>query len=383
MRAPAVCGLRLLGLVTLLALGVLLSSPVFAAGAGNASGASEELLSAGAAPPEGPVLQWTARDVERWMNNTIGYPEYSGYVRKHLIDGVTLLAMEAADFENFFPIENALHVIKIDAHVRALKGLCSCRADGDDGLGGSGSEDMWAHMRAHPVRVWGEGLTSLFFPRVAMAAVPVFDRPLYDALTRSTARSPTVTVRLETPEDTATATPATMPRSLARTAAYWVSFFIAPDLYCAYHCARLVGRNIFFFGFHVIYFVAQAVNEYMLLYLILKGRAFEPGTSLRQRFLAVFSYTLAFPPAGLVVGYVFPVFLQYVVVAALVVHSVLMLVGLAVTLLPSLFGGREDASEADVFHSSSNEHNNSNVSDANNANDGSEEDGGGKTEKLD
>lgn len=328
---------------------LLLLSPAPAACVSDAAetASSEAVVPFHLSPLRGkPPLQWSVSDVEHWMNHTIGYAEYAGYIRAHLIDGVTLLEMEPDDFESFFPIGNALHVVKIAAHVKLLRGLCSCRADGDDGGGAvvdPGAGDFWEYMRRHRMRTWVWGTTVLFFPRWAMAGI-YFDKQLYlDVVGKPiavSAAAPSITAEAaaaaasEVPGKGAPAKAAAEPPARAvdkaKAAIYWVSFAVAPDLYMAYQAIRRTPRNYILMPCFAAHFLAQAFSECSLVYTIYRGTAFAANTPLLERIWSVFSYTLFAPVLGAVVGLVFPVFLQYLTMVALIAHSFLMILGIAI-----------------------------------------------------
>lgn len=300
-----------------------------------------------------PPLEWSVQEVEYWMNNTIGYAEYAGYIRSNLIDGVTLLEMEPADFESYLPIENALHVVKIGAHVKLLKGMCKCSEGSLSGDTAGRAVDFWSYMKEHSVRTWGWGTVVLFFPRWAMAGVYMLDHDLYlDVVGKHT---PTTTLKeLETTGD----------KDLLRKAAkvgqrvadttkagiYWASFVVAPDLYMAYHAARLTPRNFFLMPCVVAHFLAQAFSECSLLITIYRGTAFKAGTPLLQRIWNIFSYTLFAPILGIVAGYAFPVFLQYITVAVIIAHSFLMILGIIILVVRDGLAAATTGPEDPAFH---------------------------------
>ncbi|CCW67961.1 unnamed protein product [Phytomonas sp. Hart1] len=261
-----------------------------------------------------PVLEWSVNEVVEWMNNTIGYAEYSDYVRKHLIDGPTLLEMEPVDFESFFPITSPLHVIKIQAHIKLLRGQCSCH----DATIITGMHSFWTYMKHHNVRTWVEGTTALYFSRITMLSAYLFDHQLYMDVISSGRRFEDEYSKIG---NTAVNVQDGGAGLRSRKFVYWVSWIFAPDLYLAYHCARFSGVNYFLMPIMVIHFITQAVNEYFILYTIYKKAAFTPGTGILERIWCIYSYTIFAPIAGLVVGYAFPIILQYICVLALIIHN--------------------------------------------------------------
>ncbi|EPY34428.1 hypothetical protein STCU_01589 [Strigomonas culicis] len=277
-----------------------------------------------AAPPPSvplsakPVVDWTAEDVAEWMSTVVGYAEYTPYLFKNLIDGVTLLEMEPSDFESYLPLQTPLHAIKIAAHLRLLKGLCSCRgADAD----AAGPHDLWSYMRAHPVRTWLLGSTASYFPRIALVAAYVFDREVYHALVlvdRSAASA--LSEAAQGPD-----VPLQQVSYLAA-AGYWLGGLVCPDLYLAYQSARFVGRNYVAMPLQVIHFLSRALGEVLILFLLYKKQAFPTGTPLWRKVWLIHSYSLFIPPVCALIGYVLPMTLQYIFAAVFIAHNLFYLV---------------------------------------------------------
>lgn len=329
----------------------------------TATADSNEVLPFSQSPLRAKVpTDWSARDVEFWMNNTIGYPEYAPYVRAHVIDGITLLAMEPADFESFLPIEHALHVMKLTAHLRMLKGLYGCSDPSGSGGGGTTAAgaavaaDFWGYMKLHSLRTWVWGTTALFFPRWAMAGAYLFDRDTFVAMVGRPMTAAEVEGAVLAAADGVDASAAaagsdfhaelagagskkakmvvpSVVVSKPRAAVYWLCFLVAPDLYMAYEAARLVPSNYILMPCVVAHFLAQAFSEASLLITIYAGTAFKPSTSLLSRVWLIFSYTLFAPVLGLVVGLIFPVFLQYITVTVIIAHSFLMILGIVILVM--------------------------------------------------
>ncbi|CAD2218258.1 hypothetical protein AGDE_06209 [Angomonas deanei] len=262
-----------------------------------------------------PVLKWSVRDVELWMNYTVGYAEYSAYLRKNLVDGVTLLEMEAADFESYLPIQSPLHSIKIGAHLKLLKGLCTCRASE------SVTSDFWSYMRQYPKRTWILGATANFFPRTAMLSAYLFDHDLYLDMVGVEA-SPEELLAAANKGD------GELPqrkKSWVQVALYWISWVVAPDLYMAYRTARLTPGNYIVMPLLVIHFLSRALGEYFLIFLIYSGQAFPPGKSLLAKIRMLYSYSLLAPLVGVILAFL-PVSLQYIATWIFVLHNLFYLV---------------------------------------------------------
>ncbi|CCW61744.1 unnamed protein product [Phytomonas sp. EM1] len=305
-----------------------------------------------------PVLQWSVSDVVQWMNHTIGYAEYSNYIRKHLIDGPTLLEMEPADFESFFPITSPLHVIKIQAHIKLLRGQCSCHNTTTI----TGKRDFWAYMKRHSVRTWVEGTTALYFSRVAMLTTYLFDHDFYIDIIRAGGKLEDKDGAME---DAAVNSQGGGAGLRFRKFVYWVSWIFAPDLYLAYHSARLCAVNYFLMPLMLIHFITQACNEYFLIYSIYHKTAFTPGTSTLERIWSLYAYTIFVPVVGLVVGYVFPVILQIICLLVLVIHNLIILFGMFMLIFikGSVKTPQDNDKDKDTHEAKVDTHTNTNVTD--------------------
>ncbi|KEG11276.1 hypothetical protein DQ04_02791110 [Trypanosoma grayi] len=287
---------------------------------------AEQQTSAGAEPvivrvspiANKSVTKWSVADVEYWMNHTVGYAEYSLYVRKHLIDGPTLLGMEPLDFEEHFPIENAIHVIKLAAHLKLVKGLCLCAAVERRVV------DFWSYFRQENFRVWVVGLTSFFFPRVGMLYTLLFDGVLYRLLLGVTVPQSTV-LDAAVAEGATAATTVTVP--FLHTVLFLLCLVAAPDLFMAFQSARLVASNYFMVPFLVTHFLLQGYNEYFYISLLFNGVSFLPAASLDEKIWALYSYTLLIPPAALLLYPILPYLLQTICIYLLLVHAMLMVIG--------------------------------------------------------
>nr|CCD14255.1 unnamed protein product [Trypanosoma congolense IL3000] len=264
-----------------------------------------------------PVNLWSVTDVEYWMNNTVGYPEYSGYVRKHLVDGPTLMEMTPADFEEHFPIENSIHVIKITAHMKLAKGLCSCGEDSAQG-------DFWSYFKREQFRVFVVGATSLFFPRVSMIYTFLSDKQLYGMLLGGGSRLDEVAMAAGAGSADSKDTH-NVP--LLYTLLFLIFLIAAPDIFMALQACRMITTNYFIMPLVVVHFLFQAYGEYILLVLIYSGNAFPPGTSLARKLSLMYSYTLAIPPIVFVLYFFIPYFLQVIVVCFLLLNVLIMCIG--------------------------------------------------------
>lgn len=248
-----------------------------------------------------PVREWSVSDVEYWMNHTVGYAEYTTFLRKYVVDGLTLLQMEAADFEEFLPLVNAIQVVKLKAHLNVLKGLCTC-GDEDKVM------DLWRYFKQENFRVWVVGMTSLFFPRVGMLYTFLFDDELYRLLVGVSA--PQSEALDAAARGVADETLRTVP--FLHTLAYLFSLVAAPHLFMAFEACRLFTLNYFIAPLIVVRCLYQALYEYNFLYLLYLGKAFPPGTPLLQYFFLLCGNKLFFPPAFLLLYPIMPYFLQCV-----------------------------------------------------------------------
>ncbi|RNF24095.1 uncharacterized protein Tco025E_02652 [Trypanosoma conorhini] len=264
-----------------------------------------------------PVKDWSVQDVAYWMNHTVGYAEFSGYVRKYLVDGPTLLQLEPSDFEEHFPVENAIQVVKLAAHLKLLKGLCLCATEDDAVV------DFWSYFRRENFRVWVVGGTAVFFPRLAMLYTFFFD----DALYRLLVGVPVPQASLLSAAAQGALNTSTRTVPFSRTLLYLLSFAVAPDLFVAYEAAYLCLTNYFTMPVFVVHYLLQALTEYTLLFQWWKGSAFLAKKSLLEFLWARFSYTLFLPPALLLLYAVVPYPLQSLAVYVVMAHNVLEAIG--------------------------------------------------------
>lgn len=254
-----------------------------------------------------PVTEWSVDVVAFWMNYTIGYPEYAPFIEKHRVDGPTLLYMSADDFDTYFPIENAIHLVKLRAHIDKLQGKCLCRSKDDESL------NFWNILRSDNRRLWVLGLTSLQFPRLSMLYARFFDEALYVQIMSSPSAF------TDGDEEGV---------HWIASAGFWVSTFIFPDAFMLYQCLRLLSSNYIVMPFFMFHFALQQYNEYYLLYSLYDGSAFEAGMSLRQKIWQLYSWFLLLPPLALATSYFMPLLLQQTLVFVFMGHVTLVVVGL-------------------------------------------------------
>ncbi|EAN84082.1 hypothetical protein C3747_41g77 [Trypanosoma cruzi] len=263
-----------------------------------------------------PVQEWSVPDVEYWMNHTVGYAEFGKYVRKYLVDGPTLLEMEPADFEEHFPVDNAIQVVKLTAHMKLLKGFCLC------GAAERAIMDFWSYFAKENFRVWVVGGTAVFFPRLAMLYTFFFDDELYKLLVGVPV--PQASALSTAALDVVLATTRTVP--VSHTLLYLFCLAAAPDLFMAYEAACLAFTNYFVMPFFFVHYILQAFNSYFFLFLLWKGNAFPPNTSVLEAIWMMHSYTLFVPPAALLLYPIIPYFVQSLLVYVLMGHTVVVVV---------------------------------------------------------
>ncbi|ORC91031.1 uncharacterized protein TM35_000074550 [Trypanosoma theileri] len=301
-----------------------------------------------------PVEKWTVSDVEYWMNYTVGYAEYSGFVRKHGVDGPTLLAMDGSDFEEHFPIENAMHAIKLSAHLKLLQGLCLCKTD-DASM--EKVVDLWSYFKKENFRVWVVGITSFFFPRLSMLYTFFFDDELYRMLLgvpsspSSAMTAAAAAAGVGTPTaggkggeyDTLLTTPSV---PFMRTLLYLICLIFAPDLFLMVEAARLVPTNYIIMPCCVLLFLLNAYREYLFFYFTYKGSVFSPDTPLYKKIWFVYSYTLFVPPILFILYPIVPFTLQCILLFLLPVGFILVFIAhIFIPLDPSSEEGFQKGSE--------------------------------------
>ncbi|AAZ11755.1 SAM domain (Sterile alpha motif), putative [Trypanosoma equiperdum] len=277
---------------------------------------SEEAVVIRPSPINKPVSSWNVVDVEYWMNNTLGYPEYSGYIRKHLIDGPTLLELTPADFEEHFPIENSIHVVKFSAHLKLLKGSCMC------GEGVSTSAEFWSYFKQEPFRVFVIGSTTLVFPRISMLYICLFDNELYDMLIGvSASQSEVLTANMKEHKE-AFETARTIP--FLHKVLYLISMIAAPSLFMAFQAVRMLTTNYFVMSLIITHFLLSAYDEYVFVSLAYAGVALLPGSTLFSKIRNMVSFTIFIPPAFLALYYILPHYLQVFVVCLVLLYILFM-----------------------------------------------------------
>ncbi len=203
-----------------------------------------------------PVLKWTVNDVEAWMNNTLGYPEYSILVRKHVVDGPTLLALQYDDLVESFALAHPLHLVKLRAHLTILKSQCLCEVK---------TYDFWSLLKAKHDKVYVSGSAAIFTPRVAMLYSYFFDyRTVEEILAPNMVKEDDLTIFSERIVPTATSVastaaedgvaptegegaapllPATLGVSTFSTIVYLVSALLFPRLWMMYQVGGLFYSN--------------------------------------------------------------------------------------------------------------------------------------------
>ena len=159
---------RCLALLSAIALCAAVASPCAASASAPADAFTLE-VPLDLPPLPRHVASWSVDDVERWLNITIGYPEYAPAVRMHLIDGPTLLTI--ADMRDAFPSAPAVHVAKLTAHQQLLRGQCLCAR-------GSTDRNIWTYFRYSTASTAFHLTMTVFAPRIGFASAYLFDRPL-------------------------------------------------------------------------------------------------------------------------------------------------------------------------------------------------------------
>jgi hypothetical protein len=166
----------------------------------------------GVGPDPQMVHRWTVGDVERWMNWTVGYPEYAAVVTENLVDGPTLLALDRA--ETFFansPVKvRPLHLAKLRAHLALLRRWCLCPSSGAEfaaaasgpaagafsaGIMGTREQatDVWSAVRVRPVLTTALYFGAIFSPRATLLLFPLIASGDYFAAAVAPSSGATVT----------------------------------------------------------------------------------------------------------------------------------------------------------------------------------------------
>ncbi|GBP41855.1 Sterile alpha motif domain-containing protein 15 [Eumeta japonica] len=66
------------------------------------------------------ALQWTVEEVEAWMRDVVGFPQYVECIRNNHINGLRLLTLEDASLLPPMSVHHFEHIKKITSHVREL-----------------------------------------------------------------------------------------------------------------------------------------------------------------------------------------------------------------------------------------------------------------------
>lgn len=232
------------------------------------------------------TLYWSVEDTVLWMTHTVGYPEYASLLRIHRVDGVTLLAMTGADFENFFPIESPIHAIKIEAHLRLIAKRCRCLSadDKDQAAASSSSYSLWQNVRTHQRATLVLGFSVTHFPRATMLFAHYFYPHVYDELMnagKSGALAPVMNAFAEGAasaagmedqlEDEVEEPPAAEP--LTQRLRWWLArlcVVLWPDLFFAYQCIAYVQASYVVMPLCAVHFIFQAVAEAHVVYNLVK-----------------------------------------------------------------------------------------------------------------
>lgn len=359
-----------------------------------------------ARPQTSKVLEWTVEDVAAWMRYTVGYAEYTPLIDKHLIDGVTLLEMTGADFENFFPIESPLHAIKIDAHIKRLRRECPCGAAAAAAAQDSSKEavqevNLWFQIREHTRRTCFLGYLATHFSRVAMVSSYMFYPEVYQHfITPSSAlyagsSSPELNDDSYDSEDTNTNTNNDDKNenvhnnsSWTRKALYWICFFIAPDLYFAVQAMGYVSASYVLMPIFILHFIVQATAEYQLLYKLIRGQNPLQGQGFFGALWALYGIDPVVPLIGLIVSFL-PVFCAYITTFILGVWVlVLGVAGVGVMVMEILEARKGDAAstkeaEEQPQQQKKSHDNNNNYSDPTNSHQDGEEENTNTTSNRD
>lgn len=262
-------------------------------------------LAAARTPDE--VLRWTCLDVEQWMNFTIGYPEYSVYVRKHVIDGPTLLYMRPADFEDAFPITHTVHLTKLKAHIELLRGTCLCPQS---------ARDFWSYVDLHKDKVWWQGSLLLFTPRIGMLYSYFYDyESLVEMLTGSQSQELKLFFSQTEGENEALGFLATL--------FFWFGFLAIPNGYLAGVSLRFWSANPFVISAICIFFIREQIGEFATLLVLFREEA-----AWLHKLKSLWTWRTAIPIFTFVTGYFVPYLLQKVAIFVFFGHCALLGLGL-------------------------------------------------------
>jgi hypothetical protein len=273
-------------------------------------------------PPDS-VSEWTPEDVETWVNRTIGYPEYSPIVRRHLIDGPTLLMI---DVDKAFEPKHHIHSAKFRAHIDILRGRCVCPQ--------TVSHDLWSYFGAHTEFVFRLGSTVAFLPRTGLLYVYLYDEATYNALMSPSPTTPPDALAAGKPAD---GQPQTVP--MYASVLYVVMTLVAPYLLIAYKLLAVWTTNYIVVTPLLFFLMISQLQEYIsvtVAWLMWKDK---------QRPSRIVAYalhwTLLIPVAAWILAFVLPNMVMQALAIVFVLHASLLSISTVINFIVARRGGSE------------------------------------------
>ena len=266
------------------------------------------------------VSDWTPIDVETWVNRTLGYPEYSGIVRSHLIDGPTLVHL---DVDKAFAPTHHIHSVKIRAHIDILRGRCACPQR---------ATDFWSFFETRSEVVLRLGSIMGFAPRLGFTYIFTWDTEAYNALFAPSIGTEDALVA-SGEEGTASIVP------WYTSFVYFVLAIVAPYALLAFKVLSVWSMNWIIMTPVVLAMVVEQVNEIVALVTVYRlKRAGAPVPLwglLRETFLR---YSLAAPVAVNLLAFVLPTVAAQVLVWVFLGHCCLLVFSTGLNMVFAFFG---------------------------------------------
>jgi hypothetical protein len=253
-------------------------------------------------PPS--VHEWSAEDVERWVNRTLGYPEYAAVVRTHLLDGPALLYV---DLEAAFNPQHPIHLAKMRAHVDILRRRCLCSKR---------PVDFWSYLEQETALVWCSGTGAVFTPRLSMFYAWIMKTEAYGVVAAAPHALEDELLAVAFSSGATAPTAAAAPNTWLGVTVYLLCAVFAPSLFLAFRLLSVWSLNWFILSPVVSYLVVTQLTEYVTLFGALGAlRAKQPLTAVLR---VLFTLPMVVPTAAWLLSFVLPAFmLQFFIVVAI------------------------------------------------------------------
>lgn len=301
---------------------------------------------------------WNVEQVEAWMKENVGYPELVTAVKKHMIDGLTLLSMDLEELKEYFPFSSSLHLVKLRAHLTEIQdtfhcipkkewkgwedwkragggeafhagcpeGQACCPAEGKD----TTSWSLWQQLYYHPKRTFFLGVSSTHFSRFTMLwAYFYYPEVYYFFIGKETEKAIPEGEPLSLHSDSSSASSGgTFWMGSLRKLLFWIAFFVAPDVYLSIHALWCIRSSYIVMPVLAVFLLLQNAIEVHMLYKAIQERPFR----LQHLFSHILGVELMIPFIAFLLSYL-PWVVLVIVVVIFTVYLLLLSVGVAAELL--------------------------------------------------